>query len=77
VGLLIGDEYDQTPYLFGWLKIVYEALLKNAIRPGQALILAGEHDSGKSLLQNLITLNFRRAISAALSIHDRKNLFQL
>jgi len=35
VGLLIGDEYDQTSYLFGWLKIVYEALLKNAIRPAK------------------------------------------
>jgi hypothetical protein len=55
-GLLHDQECDQQPYLFGWLKISYEALRAGERRPGQALVLAGEHDCGKSLLQNLITL---------------------
>ena len=55
-GLLHDQECDQQPYLFGWLKIGYEALRAGERRPGQALVLAGEHDCGKSLLQNLITL---------------------
>ena len=48
-------EIDQRPYVFGWIKIALEALHKQKRRPGQGLVLAGEHDSGKSLFQNLLT----------------------
>jgi hypothetical protein len=54
-GLLKEDTLDQTPYLYGWLKTAVEALRAGAIRPGQALVLAGSAGAGKSLLQNLIT----------------------
>ena len=46
---------DQRPYLYGWLKVAVEAVQQSAIRPGQALCFAGEADSGKSLIQALIT----------------------
>ena len=36
--------------------MAYEALREGRKRPGQALVLAGVHDCGKSLLQNLVTL---------------------
>ncbi len=55
-GLLQDRQFDQRPYLFGWLKVSYETLQAGERRPGQALVLAGVHGCGKSLLQNLITL---------------------
>jgi hypothetical protein len=54
--LLVDDVYDQQPYLYGWLKVAYEALRRGVWRPGQAMGLAGPRDCGKSLLQSLITL---------------------
>ncbi|MEI8290689.1 MAG: hypothetical protein WCH99_14575 [Verrucomicrobiota bacterium] len=45
----------QTVYLYCWLKVAIELLRRNQRGPGQALVLAGEHDCGKSLIQNLIT----------------------
>lgn len=38
-----------------WLKIAYESLMNRTFRPGQVLILAGERECGKSLLQKIIT----------------------
>lgn len=55
-GLLYDPQFDQHPYLYGWLKVSYETLLAGEKRPGQGLTLAGPHGCGKSLLQNLITL---------------------
>lgn len=55
-GLLVDDECDQRPYFYGWLKVAIEALRQEISRSGQALVVAGEHDCGKSLLQKLITL---------------------
>jgi hypothetical protein len=49
---------EQLSYIRGWLKIAYESLRNGHLRPGQVLVLAGERDSGKSLLQNLITVMF-------------------
>jgi hypothetical protein len=54
--LLVDELYDQRPYLYGWLKIAYEALLASIWRPGQLMGLAGPRDCGKSLLQNIFTL---------------------
>src|SRR4030095_11750743 len=48
--------FDQVRYLYGWLKIAYDAVRARVRRPGQGLVLAGVRDCGKSLLQNLITL---------------------
>lgn len=55
-GLLHDSQVDQRPYLFGWLKVAYETLRAGERRPGQGLVIAGVHDCGKSLLQNLITV---------------------
>ena len=55
-GLLNDQQVDQHPYLYGWLKIGYETLRAGERRPGQALVLTGVHDCGKSLMQNLITI---------------------
>ena len=52
--LLHDGEHDQTPYLYGWLKIAIEALRAGHRRPGQALVIAGPHDCGKSLVQAVL-----------------------
>ena len=54
-GMLNDAIQDQRPYLYGWLKIGIEALRQGKTRPGQALCFAGEADSGKSLVQGIIT----------------------
>jgi hypothetical protein len=46
----------QLPYLYGWMKFGYEGLNGGKRRIGQALVMVGERDSGKSLTQKLITL---------------------
>lgn len=53
-GLL--GEGIQFETLNGWLKTSYEALRDGRLRPGQALVMCGPHNCGKSLLQNLITV---------------------
>lgn len=47
---------EQQTYFFGWLKVAAEALYTSQFRVGQALVLAGPADCGKSLTQYLITL---------------------
>lgn len=54
-GLLTDEHFDQTPYLFGWLKVALETLRAGQRRTGQALAIAGPSNCGKSLLQKLIT----------------------
>jgi hypothetical protein len=49
---LLGEK--QRPYFDCWLKVAVEALVKQRIRPGQAFVVAGPRDCGKSVLQNLI-----------------------
>jgi hypothetical protein len=48
-----GDE--QLNVFYGWLCSAYRALSEHRFQPGQALAVAGPVDSGKSLLQSLIT----------------------
>jgi hypothetical protein len=45
---------DQRIYFDCWLRIAVEALRKKEFRPGQALVLAGPKDCGKSVAQNQI-----------------------
>jgi hypothetical protein len=47
---------EQQDYLLGWLKVSLESLYSGKHRVGQALVLAGQKDCGKSLLQDLITI---------------------
>jgi len=54
--LLVGDMEIQRQVFFGWLKIAYESLKAGYVRPGQVVAFCGEKDSGKSLLQSLITI---------------------
>ncbi len=58
----------QLPYAYGWLKIAYESFVdcvqnQASARPGQAFVMAGPVNSGKSLVQTIITniLGGRRA----------------
>lgn len=55
-GLLGSDGGVQVPYFLGWTKIAYESLVAGRCRPGQVVVFVGAANSGKSLLQNLITL---------------------
>lgn len=53
-----GDErptIDQMPYVLGWLRVGLQALYANKRHPGQALVIAGERDCGKSLFQSILT----------------------
>lgn len=54
-GLLDSEGVEQSGYLYGWLKFALECLRCGKNSPGQALVLAGEPQSGKSLLQLIIT----------------------
>jgi hypothetical protein len=49
---LLGE--PQLTYFFAWMKVAVESWRGGFLRPGQALVLAGPRNSGKSLLQNLI-----------------------
>jgi hypothetical protein len=46
---------NQLPYLLGWLHYALKNLHAGQRHPGQALVLAGERECGKSLLQQVIT----------------------
>ena len=54
-GLFLDGEIDQRPYVFAWLKHGYQSLASGKPTPGQALCLTGPRESGKSLLQTIIT----------------------
>jgi hypothetical protein len=53
VSRLLGPE--QAPYFYGWLRFALENLRSDERHPAQALVLAGERECGKSLLQQIIT----------------------
>lgn len=54
--LFADDEHDQVVYLLAWLKIAYESILNQVYRPGQALVIPGPRNCGKSFLQRMITV---------------------
>jgi hypothetical protein len=63
--MLVTEEIDQRPYLYGWLKIFAQSYfaslekgMKTTLIPGQALGMAGARDSGKTLLKLLIKKMF-------------------
>jgi hypothetical protein len=63
---------DQLAVLYGWLKVAYCALRNRRLQPGQALALAGPVESGKSLLQAIITqILGGRCAKAALFLQGR------
>jgi len=55
---LLGNSQGQILVFYGWLKVALEALYSRQFRPGQALVLAGPHNCGKSLLQQVLTVLF-------------------
>jgi len=57
------EDPDQTPYFHGWNKTSIESLYAGPgnLRPGQAVILAGPPDSGKSRLQHQILPDYSAA----------------
>jgi len=71
--LLVDDVYDQRPYLYGWLKVAYEALRCGVWRPGQAMGLAGPRDCGKISPPKLNHLNSRRTLGETLPLYDWSN----
>ena len=50
---MLGEE--QTPYFYGWLKTAMVMLRAREWQPGQALVLAGPPNCGKSLMQKILT----------------------
>jgi hypothetical protein len=53
--MFVDRDYDQRPYFFGWLGQYVRALRSGQWQPGQALVIAGPIESGKSLVQSIIT----------------------
>ncbi len=53
-GMMRTTEADQTEYFYAWLKVAIEALRSESKRGGHALILVGEINSGKSLVQDRV-----------------------
>jgi hypothetical protein len=56
--MLDDADFDQRRYFYGWTKVGFEALRNGQPRAGQALVLAGPGDCGKSLVQNILTQVF-------------------
>jgi hypothetical protein len=50
---MFGEE--QLRFFQAWIKLSFESLVSGDLRPGQALVLAGPRNSGKSLVQKIIT----------------------
>jgi hypothetical protein len=51
---MFGLQGPQLHVMYSWIKVFYESLRANRLRPGQAVVLAGPVQSGKSLLQNYV-----------------------
>ena len=56
--VLSDKDFDQLFYWHAWVKMAFVALVACLRKPGQAMILVGPAESGKSLLQNLLTVIF-------------------
>jgi hypothetical protein len=54
-GMLNLDSVDQRPYFYGWLKCAITGLRRGKWMPGQVVAFAGPRESGKSLMQSVIT----------------------
>jgi hypothetical protein len=54
-GMLNLDSVDQRPYFYGWLKCAITGLRRGKWMPGQVIAFAGPRESGKSLMQSVIT----------------------
>jgi len=50
---MFGEE--QLPYFLSWSQLAYGSMRSGNRRPGQAVVLAGPVNSGKSLVQQLVT----------------------
>jgi hypothetical protein len=53
--VLTDEDHDQFFYWNAWVKMGFEALVAGLRKPGQAMILVGPAECGKSLLQDIIT----------------------
>jgi hypothetical protein len=63
---------DQLEAFYGWVKVAVTAQRQGRFQPGQALAIAGPIESGKSLLQSLITQTLGgRSAKAALFLQGR------
>jgi len=56
--VLFDEDFDQLFYWHAWVKMGFEALVAGLRKPGQAMILVGPAECGKSLLQDLLTVVF-------------------
>lgn len=52
--LFVNGKRPTTDYLFAWLKIIYKAVLDREKAQGQALLLVGPTNKGKTLLSNRV-----------------------
>lgn len=73
-GMLDDPQWDQRPYLYGWLKQAMESFRTGRWTPGQVVAMAGPVNSCKSLLQAMFTEMFGgRAAKPYLYMTGRTN----
>ena len=53
--VLADDKHDQITFFHGWLAVALRALYAGRRAPGQALVMVGPANGGKSLLQDIVT----------------------
>jgi hypothetical protein len=53
----------QLPYFYSWLHVAMRMFTEQRFRPGHVLVMVGAPDSGKSLLQDLITAMFGNRVA--------------
>lgn len=46
---------EQLPYFEAWIKLAYESLRSGKLRSGHAVVMAGPRNSGKTLVQEIVT----------------------
>jgi hypothetical protein len=56
--VLTDKNFNQLFYWHAWVKMGFEALVAGLRKPGQAMILVGPAECGKSLLQDILTVAF-------------------
>lgn len=54
-GMFNDPSYRQLDYFYGWMQTALRCLRTQTRKPGQVLVIAGQAECGKSLLQTIIT----------------------
>ncbi len=74
--LFVDGDRDQRPYVYGWIKVAFEALRDGHHRPGQALVIAGPTRLREECLPKFTHRHSWRTLLKAIPVHDRHHSVQ-